>query len=261
MICKQINIFHHFKVEIFFRETAGVTPTEYIVLENLTIDYNKPCILDLKMGTRHYGDFASEAKRKSQKKKSKRTTSGKLGIRFCGSQRFSYTQGNFETLDKYVGRSADESELKTLLKKFFTCGGRLRTEEMGAILEKIVDLREILLNLHQYRFYSSSLLIIYEGQPIEDADKNFEEDKADNSMDCEQFDEALAVEKNNHKENNLMQMFFFPFITESVEDRGRQQTFITFALRGVAFVSKVLLRMININMLRITLRQIISYRN
>ena len=145
MICKQINNFHHFKVEIFFRETAGVTPTEYIVLENLTIDYNKPCILDLKMGTRHYGDFASEAKRKSQKKKSKRTTSGKLGIRFCGSQRFSYTQGNFETLDKYVGRSADESELKTLLKKFFTCGGRLRTEEMGAILEKIVDLREILL--------------------------------------------------------------------------------------------------------------------
>ena len=28
----------------------------------------------------------------------------------------------------YVGRDADESELKTLLRKFFTCGGSLRSE-------------------------------------------------------------------------------------------------------------------------------------
>ena len=27
-----------------------------------------------------------------------------------------------------VGRDADESELKTLLRKFFTCGGSLRSE-------------------------------------------------------------------------------------------------------------------------------------
>ena len=183
-----------------------MTPTEYIVLENLTIDYNKPCILDLKMGTRHYSDFASEAKRKSQKKKSKKTTSGKLGIRFCGSQRFSYTQGNFETLDKYVGRNADESELNTLLKKFFTCGGALRTEVIEEILKKIVNMREILISLHQYRFYSSSLLIIYEGKPLQSPSN----EEADNSMDCEQFDQALGGDrgdKNIYKEN-LMQVFY-----------------------------------------------------
>jgi len=178
----------------------SLTPaSEYIVLENLTIEYNKPCILDLKMGTRHYGDFASEAKRKSQKKKSKKTTSGKLGIRFCGSQRFSYTQGNFETLDKYVGRNADESELKTLLKKFFTCGGALRTEVIDLILEKIIHMRQTLLELHQYRFYSSSLLIIYEGQPLDCGTKTFEEDKTDNSMDCEQFDDARTSDNNVFK--------------------------------------------------------------
>ena len=150
------------------------------------------------MGTRHYGDFASEAKRKSQKKKAKKTTSGKLGIRFCGSQRFSFSQGNFETLDKYVGRNADETELKTLLQKFFTCGGSLRTEVIQLILENICHMRQTLLDLHQYRFYSSSLLIIYEGQPLETVD----EDKADDSMDSEQFDDARECENNVFKEQN-----------------------------------------------------------
>ncbi len=35
--------------------------------ERLTwIGYTKPCVLDLKMGTRMYGDFATETKRRSQ---------------------------------------------------------------------------------------------------------------------------------------------------------------------------------------------------
>ena len=180
----------HIDMFCFFRDPVPVT--EYIVLENLTQTYNKPCVLDLKMGTRMYGDFASEAKRKSQKKKSKKTTSGKLGIRFCGSQRFSYTHGNFETLDKYVGRNADESELKALLRKFFTCGGALRTDVLDIILEDIPEIRQTLLDLHQYRFYSSSLLIIYEGKPSSESVR-FDEDKAENSMDCEQFEDARAV--------------------------------------------------------------------
>ena len=37
------------------------------MLENLTKDYKKPCVLDLKMGTRMYGDFATDSKRKSQR--------------------------------------------------------------------------------------------------------------------------------------------------------------------------------------------------
>ena len=79
-----------------------LSSSDYLVLENLTMGYKKPCVLDLKMGTRMYGDFASEAKRQSQKKKTVKTTSAKLGVRFCGSQRFSVSKNNFEMLDKYV---------------------------------------------------------------------------------------------------------------------------------------------------------------
>jgi len=94
--------------------------SDYLVLENLTMGYKKPCVLDLKMGTRMYGDFATEAKRQSQKKKTIKTTSAKLGVRFCGSQRFSVSKNHFEKLDKYVGRKATETEFRDLLENFLT---------------------------------------------------------------------------------------------------------------------------------------------
>ena len=146
------------------------------------------------MGTRMYGDFATEAKRKSQRKKSKRSTSLKLGIRFCGSQRFSSSQRSFETIDKYVGRNADETELKTLLQKFFTCRGGLRSEVICDVMKNVSQIRQTLIDLPEYRFYSSSLLIIYEGEP--DPVNSYEEDKTDNSMDCEEFDQAISADNN-----------------------------------------------------------------
>ena len=144
----------------------------------------------MKMGTRMYGDFATEAKRKSQRKKSKRSTSLKLGIRFCGSQRFSYSQRGFETIDKYVGRNADEEELKILLKKFFTCRGSLKSEVIDDVMKNVSKIRQKLIDLQEYRFYSSSLLIIYEGE--DEQRQSFDEDRQEDSTDCQEFAEASA---------------------------------------------------------------------
>ena len=49
----------------------------YIILEDLTQNYEKPCILDLKMGTRMYGDFAKPEKIASQRRKSQQSTSSR----------------------------------------------------------------------------------------------------------------------------------------------------------------------------------------
>lgn len=59
---------------------------EFIVLENLVSMYSYPCILDLKMGTRQYGDTASLAKKQSKMVKVVSTTSAKLGLRVGGMQ-------------------------------------------------------------------------------------------------------------------------------------------------------------------------------
>lgn len=59
---------------------------EYIVLENLVGKFDCPCILDLKIGTRSYTDVMSPRKQQEHLERAATTTTGTLGIRFCGMQ-------------------------------------------------------------------------------------------------------------------------------------------------------------------------------
>jgi len=59
---------------------------EFIVLENLVSQFKCPCVLDLKMGTRQYGDSVSLAKKQRKMVKVVTTTSAKLGMRVGGMQ-------------------------------------------------------------------------------------------------------------------------------------------------------------------------------
>lgn len=146
--------------------TLGVERKEsekYIVLENLTAGLNKACVLDLKMGTRMYSDSASQSKIESQKRKSLKTTSATLGVRFCGFQKYCNQRNIFERLDKYVGRDADNLEFRNLVKHFFSRREVLRRDVIQCVLDEILYITHVLSNLDQMRLYSSSLLIIYEG--------------------------------------------------------------------------------------------------
>ena len=146
--------------------TLPPASSRYLVLENLTQEFVKPCVLDLKMGTRMYSDTAAAAKVASQKRKSVRTTSASLGVRFCGSYKYNCGSNSYTKVDKYTGRRADLLELTQLVREFFSVSGGLRLDVLDYVISQLADIKKVLTKLDGFRFYSSSLLIIYDGLKV-----------------------------------------------------------------------------------------------
>eukprot|EP01147_Barroeca_monosierra_P008922 gene8923-1265_t len=137
-----------------------------IILEDLTSKFRRPCILDLKMGRRTHSDFASERKVRRHMEKAQKTTTAALGLRVCGLKVYAHSTKNYIVHDKYEGRALNRQNIGDCISMYFTaCPPEYKQEFIHALLKRLEQLRAAICQTPNYRFYSSSLLLVYDACP------------------------------------------------------------------------------------------------
>lgn len=156
-----------------------ITTETAIMLENVAEHYQKPNILDVKLGARLWADDAPRAKREKLDRNAEETTSKALGFRIAGMRIWQGLESiddsaplidGYSVYDKHYGRALTAETVRQGFEHFFRIkkGDPLNKRIKRVIGRFVEDLEGLqrALEKEESRMYSSSLLFVYEGDRI-----------------------------------------------------------------------------------------------
>eukprot|EP01080_Neovahlkampfia_damariscottae_P002638 gene2638-3835_t len=144
------------------REDIGQI-VHYLMIDDLTYNMNKPCIIDLKMGTREYSDHDSKKKQIQKVILSSVTSSNILGFRICGMKVWNLKEKQYGTQSKKKALLLNTQQVEESLITFIDNGKMIRYNIYKIAIEKLNKIKEWFEKQTKYQFYASSILIIYDG--------------------------------------------------------------------------------------------------
>jgi len=164
--------------------------SDYLILGELSFELGTPCVLDLKMGTRLHGMNATPEKAKRSETKCRQSTLADTGIRVDGMKVFDPFTGKYFTTTKTYGLDLTRSTLASAFHCFLCykpppkhgsgaateqrivsnpnpnhaslTSAHSRTGLIASLLVQLYRLQQIISSLVGYRFFSCSLLLMYD---------------------------------------------------------------------------------------------------
>lgn len=155
-------------------DDSGIThasnqENRFMVLTDETRNFTKPCIIDLKVGTKTYEPDSSPYKIEKQTRKYPQQE--EFGFRVVGMQVYDphHDEANsagFRHMDKVEGRNlSNRNDVKNTLQMFFkvTNACEKNEEVVAHFIEELEILKKWFYANKTFGFYASSLLLVYEG--------------------------------------------------------------------------------------------------
>eukprot|EP00484_Ammonia_sp_Unknown_P027523 CAMPEP_0197030966 /NCGR_PEP_ID=MMETSP1384-20130603/10086_1 /TAXON_ID=29189 /ORGANISM="Ammonia sp." /LENGTH=489 /DNA_ID=CAMNT_0042460409 /DNA_START=46 /DNA_END=1515 /DNA_ORIENTATION=+ len=151
--------------QMFRKNKHRITKTPFLILEDVTKSYRKPCILDLKIGTRHFPPICKMDKMHRKLRKAWCSTCKDFGARIGGVQMYDPLTNKYRIVSKHTAMQFDKNQFVQQIQDFFTnsCRDGQSMHILTAFIAKLSKLMEILKAEHRFRWFSCSLLFVYEG--------------------------------------------------------------------------------------------------
>lgn len=165
------------------------------MLQNLIYGFEKPCVLDIKLGAQLWDDYAPQAKRDRLDAISDNTTSRSLGMRVAGMKVWKKEEKGYKVYDKHYGRVFTANNVVDAFKEYFTSEITPSQVKLiaGRFLTKVKEAKKVL-ESQESRMYSASFLFVYEGDE-KALDQALEDEKICKPVDEDKDSDDDADEK------------------------------------------------------------------
>jgi len=144
------------------RASADSDAPDLLQLEDITRACVRPCVMDVKMGVQTWGEDASAAKIAAERAKC--PSQAAVGLRVTGMRVWDPVLQRYFERSRSWGYGLDDSTLPAALGLFLADGGGgIRREAARALLARVSEIHAWFMEQARFRFYGSSLLLVYDG--------------------------------------------------------------------------------------------------
>uniref|UniRef100_A0A2I3HBE6 Kinase n=1 Tax=Nomascus leucogenys TaxID=61853 RepID=A0A2I3HBE6_NOMLE len=164
----------------------------YLKPEDVTHKFNKPCIMDTKIGQKSYDPFASSEK--IQQQVSKYSLMEEIGLLVLGMRVYHVHSDSYDVQNQHCGRSLTKETIKDAVSGFFHNG----YYAVAASIQKIEKILQWFENQKQLNFYASSLLLVYESSSQPTTTKLNDRTLAEKFLSKGQLSDTKVLEYNNN---------------------------------------------------------------